>query len=453
MDVYTSRFRLSYEYLKATKVVRHNKLGESTLQMVFDEYQFVAIYFYHDRSMLCQSFNEQLYKFMGNEAEVLKNTAVLSAASCATNSAPKALLAVVCVVPSDGTMSQEPLPSSLSWFSLDVGASFAKVKLMRLFHVRRVPCLTLVRTSSMEVCSIDCCSEVQNDPTGLRFPWCPKSLLESCTGSLLSKDGSVTDFANLPKGVRGFLFAAQWCPPCRSFVQRLKETYRRIRASSQTFDVIFCSHDRSPLGFQRFYDDMPWLAIPYGDDRSLMISKALCVQEIPSLLILDEDFKLLNRHGKLEVHLDAMGKEFPWHPRSIIELTERTASRLRDDVAVILFNLLQYFLEGSIEDLTFAQNFLLPIAEEHFQEQTEPEIIFFYAAEESINDRILEVFGLNDLPLPLVCISDPFSESIYVCDHPNVSEDIIRQFLTKFKQDELTPIPYPKSKFASFALR
>ncbi|KFD55394.1 hypothetical protein M513_03734 [Trichuris suis] len=452
MDVYTSRFRLSYDYLKATKVIRHNKSGESTLEKVFDEHQFVAIYFYHDRSMLCQSFNEQLYKFTANEAEVLKNTAAINAASCATNSAPKALLAVVCVVPNDGRVSQEQLPSNLPWFSLDAGESLAKVKLMRLFHVRRVPCLTLVRTSPMEVCCIDCCSEVQNDPTGLRFPWCPKPLLESCTGSLLSKDGSVTDFANLPKGVRGFLFAAQWCPPCRSFVQRLKETYRRIRASSQNFDVIFCSHDRSPLGFQRFYDDMPWLAIPYGDDRSIMISKALCVQEIPSLLILDEDFKLLNRHGKLEVHLDAMGKvcsaigrvndefdlttlqEFPWHPRSIIELTERTA-------------------KGSIEDLTFAQNFLLPIAEEHFQEQTEPEIIFFYAAEESINDRILEVFGLNDLPLPLVCISDPFSESIYVCDHPNVSEDIIRQFLSKFKQDELTPIPYPKSKFANFSLR
>uniref|UniRef100_A0A5S6PZG9 Thioredoxin domain-containing protein n=1 Tax=Trichuris muris TaxID=70415 RepID=A0A5S6PZG9_TRIMR len=427
MDSYTWRFCRSYDNLKTSKVVCRSKSRDWSLENVFYEYQFVSFYFCHDRSVLCQSFNEQLLRFTANGAELSESTASIDSRLCVTNAEGKPLLAVVRVVPNNGKMPEEQESANLPWLSLEPGETSAKVRLLRLFHVRRVPCLALVRTSPMEVCSIDCCAEMQNDPTGLHFPWCPKPLLESFTGPLLSKDGSVKDFDALPKGVIGLLFAAQWCPPCRSFVQRLKETYRRIKASSQSFEIIFCSHDRSSLGFQRFYDNMPWLAIPYGDGRSLMISRALCVQEIPSLLILDKDLKLLNRHGKLEVQLDAMGKEFPWHPRSIIELTERTASRLRDDVAVILF------VEGSMEDLTFAQNFLLPIAEEHFHEQTEPEIIFFYAAEESISDRILEAFGLNDLPLPLLCISDPFSESIY--------------------QDELTAIPYPKSRFTSVPFR
>lgn len=58
--------------------------------------------------------------------------------------------------------------------------------------------------------------------------------------------------------------------------KKLCEIYPKIKEENQEFEIIFCSSDRSEESFRDHFKTMPWLALPYGNVKS--ISKAFDVQ-------------------------------------------------------------------------------------------------------------------------------------------------------------------------------
>lgn len=65
--------------------------------------------------------------------------------------------------------------------------------------------------------------------------------------------------------------------------------------------------------------------------------------------------------------------------------------------------------------------------------------------QDPICDQIWDNLSLGDASLPLICVIDPFTDSLYVCDDPNVSEAIIRRFIEKFFSGDLEPTRYLSS--------
>ena len=57
------------------------------------------------------------------------------------------------------------------------------------------------------------------------------------------------------------------CPPCRGFTPKLVESYKKIVSKGKPFEIIFVSSDRSQEGFDDYFKDMPWFAIPFSDDK------------------------------------------------------------------------------------------------------------------------------------------------------------------------------------------
>ena len=57
------------------------------------------------------------------------------------------------------------------------------------------------------------------------------------------------------------------CPPCRAFTPKLIESYKKIVSKGKPFEIIFVSSDRAQEGFDDYFKDMPWLALPYGEDK------------------------------------------------------------------------------------------------------------------------------------------------------------------------------------------
>jgi nucleoredoxin len=110
------------------------------------------------------------------------------------------------------------------------------------------------------------------DPLGASFPWRPRPVdqVNYPSGSIppklnvchrqvlkdvvLQKGGTYTKehqnttedirYGDLPEGVRGFYFSANWCPPCRAFTPQLAEVYRVIRKREPGFEIVFVSSDR-----------------------------------------------------------------------------------------------------------------------------------------------------------------------------------------------------------------
>ena len=53
---------------------------------------------------------------------------------------------------------------------------------------------------------------------------------------------------------------------CEKLV-RYFEIYKEIKAKDEAFEVIFLSSDREQSSFDDFFSGMPWLALPFGDER------------------------------------------------------------------------------------------------------------------------------------------------------------------------------------------
>ena len=84
-------------------------------------------------------------------------------------------------------------------------------------------------------------------------------------------------------------FSAHWCGPCRAFTPKLIETYNKIKAKESAFEVIFVSSDPDQASFNDYYSDMPWLALPFGDEREAFLSRRFKVVGIPCLVATGPD--------------------------------------------------------------------------------------------------------------------------------------------------------------------
>lgn len=80
-------------------------------------------------------------------------------------------------------------------------------------------------------------------------------------------------------------FSAHWCPPCRSFTPGLAGAL--ASNSFPQLAVVFVSSDRDPASFMSYYNEMPWLAVPYESVQRQMLGGTFQVRGIPSLVILD----------------------------------------------------------------------------------------------------------------------------------------------------------------------
>lgn len=73
--------------------------------------------------------------------------------------------------------------------------------------------------------------------------------------------------------VVGLYFSAHWCPPCRSFTPQLAKWYTKFKdgENGNKFEIVFVSSDRDEGSFKEYYEEMPWLALPY-DRREEKVS-------------------------------------------------------------------------------------------------------------------------------------------------------------------------------------
>ncbi|KAF7123828.1 hypothetical protein RHSIM_Rhsim12G0116600 [Rhododendron simsii] len=126
-------------------------------------------------------------------------------------------------------------------------------------------------------------------------------------------------------------FSAHWCPPCRAFTPKLVEIYHQIKAKDDAFELIFISSDRDQPSFEEYFSEMPWLALPFEDDRKEYLDRIFKVQGIPTLVaigptgrtVTTEARKLIMHHGadaypftearlkEIEAGIEEMAKGWP----------------------------------------------------------------------------------------------------------------------------------------------
>jgi thiol-disulfide isomerase/thioredoxin len=88
-------------------------------------------------------------------------------------------------------------------------------------------------------------------------------------------------------------FSAHWCGPCRSFTPKLSAAYNLSKSANKNFEIIFCSADHNETDFESYYKEMPFLAIPYDDDKRESFMGIFKVSGIPRLVVLSPSGRII----------------------------------------------------------------------------------------------------------------------------------------------------------------
>ncbi|KAK9751043.1 hypothetical protein RND81_02G237600 [Saponaria officinalis] len=93
-------------------------------------------------------------------------------------------------------------------------------------------------------------------------------------------------------------FSAHWCPPCRAFVPKLAEAYKQIKAKDDAFEIIYISNDKDQNSFEEFFAMMPWLALPFDDEREAYLSRKFRVFGKPKLVAIGPNGKTVSTEAR-----------------------------------------------------------------------------------------------------------------------------------------------------------
>nr|XP_033778200.1 nucleoredoxin isoform X1 [Geotrypetes seraphini] len=328
----------------------------------------------------------------------------------------------------------------MPWLALPFKEKHRKLKLWNKYRISNIPSLIFLDASTGKVVCRNGLLVIRDDPEGLEFPWGPKPFSEVIAGPLLRTSGQSLDSNALEGNYVGVYFSAHWCPPCRSLTRVLVESYRKIKESGQKFEIVFVSADRSEDSFKQYFNEMPWLAVPYSDEsRRSRLNRLYGIQGIPTLIVLDPQGDVITRQGRVEVLNDPECKEFPWHPKPVLELTDSNAVQLNEGPCLVLF--VDSEDDGESEA---AKQLIQPIAEkiivQHKAKDEEPPLLFFVAGEDDMTDSLRDYTNLPEAA-PLLTILDMSARAKYVMDVEEITPEVVDTFVSDFLAEKLKPEP------------
>jgi len=323
----------------------------------------------------------------------------------------------------------------MPWVALPYSHSVTKNKLSKKFKVGGIPTFVVLDGATGELITKDGRAKIAEDAEGKHFPWKPPTLWEALGDEFLSgTEGDTVELSDLRSGdtkVIGLYFSAHWCPPCKGFTPVLAKAYTD-HLKAKGLEIIFVSSDRDQESFMEYYKEMPWLAIPQGDERKGKLSSLFEVQGIPTFVLIDaKTGATINRDGRSAVMRDPEGAEFPYHPRPM-ETLEDGCEGLNETTALILM------LEGC-DDATKASAVatLESIATKARETASEDdEMLFLYASKDSgPAEQVRKLAGLGDKSAkPQMLLLDiPDNGGYYLNENSDVSTAELESFLKAYK--------------------
>ena len=136
-----------------------------------------------------------------------------------------------------------------------------------------------------------------------------------------------------------FLFAADWCKPCRDFVPKLVKYYELAkRKGDDKLEILWVSASRSQEAFDAYLKDMPWPAAPFPLAGRLVqaFQQKGHAKGFPTLCFMDtnEVGSVITCDGVQKVMADEYGLTMPY--RSPIQNVKRMVQAVAGVVKALL---------------------------------------------------------------------------------------------------------------------
>lgn len=89
-------------------------------------------------------------------------------------------------------------------------------------------------------------------------------------------------------------FAAEWVPSClsqcnvcKSFAPLLKKFYEEVNLEEKRIEIIYVGLDKVKKDYESFTKAMPWVGLPFADEKLAGLKEFYDIRAIPKLLLLD----------------------------------------------------------------------------------------------------------------------------------------------------------------------
>ncbi|KAG6592336.1 putative nucleoredoxin 1, partial [Cucurbita argyrosperma subsp. sororia] len=238
--------------------------------------------------------------------------------------------------------------SKMPWLSIPFADLETKKSLKKLFNVNGIPHLVVLdakgKVSTEE--GVDLVVEygvdaypftsqqIQAlvDKEAKKMNQTISSLLVSKSRSyVVSSDGNQIPVSELEGKLIGLYFSMHGHKLCDEFTQKLIEAYKKLKEKGENFEIVLISlDDKDENLFKEAFKTMPWLALPFKDEKCQELKQYLEVSDIPSLVIIGTDGKtsnpnaveLINEHG-----IDA----YPFAPKKIEGVDEVSNTKLESE--------------------------------------------------------------------------------------------------------------------------
>lgn len=114
---------------------------------------------------------------------------------------------------------------------------------------------------------------------------------------LIDKNGNNYNTINkLNNKYIAIYFSAKWCGPCKQFTPKLVNFYNKV--DKNNFELLFISLDKNLNEFNMYFNEMPWLSIPFDKNNSESLSELFNIDGIPTLQLYDNYGNLISTYGK-----------------------------------------------------------------------------------------------------------------------------------------------------------
>ena len=158
--------------------------------------------------------------------------------------------------------------------------------------------------------------------------------------ALVARGGASMSADSLEKKKNvAFLFAADWCKPCRDFVPKLVKYYELAkRKGDDKLEILWVSASRSQEAFDAYLKEMPWPAAPFPLAGRLVqaFQQKGHAKGFPTLCFMDttEVGSVITCDGVQKVMADEYGLTMPY--RSPIQNVKRMVKAVAGVVKALL---------------------------------------------------------------------------------------------------------------------
>ena len=140
-----------------------------------------------------------------------------------------------------------------------------------------------------------------------------EELFGGAGSKLNTKSGAQVDVADAFKDAKvvGIYFSMHNCPPCRQFTPVFAEIYNELAqetGGSKTFEVVFCSGDKTEKEYNEYYGEMPWISLPWQDSRLAGLAKKFEVRGVPRLIVVKRDGTVLEQNAVQKLMMEGPDK-------------------------------------------------------------------------------------------------------------------------------------------------